>query len=70
VSNTIRSWLDVHYLAAEDADVLDRIEEFASTTLLDNGSELLSKQLVLLVRRRVCASDSIKWAQLTNSAPR
>jgi son of sevenless-like protein len=53
VANVIRSWLDVHYLEAQDVEVLDDVEEFASTTLLQNGSELLSRQLVSLVQRRV-----------------
>ncbi|ORY35356.1 hypothetical protein BCR39DRAFT_3332 [Naematelia encephala] len=52
VSNTIRSWLDVHYLEAEDAPILDRIEHFAGVTLVANGSELLSKQLLTLVQRK------------------
>ena len=52
VSNTIRAWLDTHYIA-EDRPILDRIAEFALTTLVANGSELLSKQLLALVKRRV-----------------
>ncbi len=53
VANTIRSWLDVHYVEVEDLPVLPRIAEFARTTLIANGSELLSKQLLALVQRRV-----------------
>ena len=53
VSNVLRSWLDVHFLEAEDAVVLDPIENFASTTMAAEGSELLSRQLVALVQRRV-----------------
>lgn len=55
VANTIRSWLDTHYISEEDEGILDRVEEFARTTLLTNGSELLSKQLLNLVDRRVGA---------------
>lgn len=53
MSNVIRSWLDVHYLEAQDVEVLDDVEEFAATTLLQNGSELMSRQLITLVQRRV-----------------
>ena len=46
-------------MEAEDAGGLDRVEEFARTTLVANGSELLSKQLLSLVQRRV--SEELVW---------
>ncbi|WVQ99820.1 hypothetical protein IAU59_006963 [Kwoniella sp. CBS 9459] len=52
VANALRTWLERHYIEHTDHEVLDRIEEFANTTLLANGSELMSKQLLTLVGKR------------------
>ncbi|KAK8854953.1 hypothetical protein IAR55_003693 [Kwoniella newhampshirensis] len=52
VANALRTWLERHYIEETDAVVLDKIEDFASTTLLANGSELMSKQLLTLVAKR------------------
>ncbi|WVF72599.1 hypothetical protein IAT40_007417 [Kwoniella sp. CBS 6097] len=52
VANALRTWLERHYIEQTDKGVLDRIEEFANTTLLANGSELMSKQLLTLVGKR------------------
>jgi son of sevenless-like protein len=52
VVNTIRSWIDVHYLEEQDAAMLDRVEEFA-TALSAEGSLTMGKQLANLVARRV-----------------
>ncbi|WWC71747.1 uncharacterized protein I206_105706 [Kwoniella pini CBS 10737] len=52
VANALRTWLERHYIDHTDSEVLDRIEEFANTTLLANGSELMSKQLLTLVGKR------------------
>nr|XP_018261262.1 uncharacterized protein I303_05698 [Kwoniella dejecticola CBS 10117]OBR83420.1 hypothetical protein I303_05698 [Kwoniella dejecticola CBS 10117] len=52
VANALRTWLERHYIEQTDHEVLDRIEEFANTTLLANGSELMSKQLLTLVGKR------------------
>ncbi|WVR07351.1 hypothetical protein IAU60_004392 [Kwoniella sp. DSM 27419] len=52
VANALRTWLERHYIEQTDYEVLPRIEQFASTTLLANGSELMSKQLLTLVGKR------------------
>ncbi|WVW85840.1 hypothetical protein I302_107878 [Kwoniella bestiolae CBS 10118] len=52
VANALRTWLERHYIEQTDNEVLDRMEEFANTTLLANGSELMSKQLLTLVGKR------------------
>ncbi|WWC90903.1 uncharacterized protein L201_005841 [Kwoniella dendrophila CBS 6074] len=52
VANALRTWLERHYIEQTDHEVLDRIKEFANTTLLANGSELMSKQLLTLVGKR------------------
>ncbi|OCF40495.1 hypothetical protein I317_05665 [Kwoniella heveanensis CBS 569] len=52
VANALRTWLERHYIEQTDQGVLNRIEEFANTTLLANGSELMSKQLLTLVGKR------------------
>ncbi|WWD18895.1 hypothetical protein CI109_103350 [Kwoniella shandongensis] len=52
VANALRTWLERHYIEQTDSDVLDKIEQFATTTLLANGSELMSKQLLTLVAKR------------------
>ncbi|WVQ83901.1 hypothetical protein IAT38_006045 [Cryptococcus sp. DSM 104549] len=52
VANALRMWLERHYIEQTDLPVLDKIEEFAGTTLLANGSELMSKQLLTLVAKR------------------
>ncbi|WRT68200.1 uncharacterized protein IL334_005175 [Kwoniella shivajii] len=52
VANALRTWLERHYIEQTDHEVLDRIEQFANTTLLANGSELMSKQLLTLVGKR------------------
>lgn len=53
VANALRTWLEKHYVEQSDHGVLDRIEQFAKTTLVANGSELMSKQLLTLVAKRV-----------------
>jgi hypothetical protein len=53
VSNTIRGWLDNHFSPEEDIGILDRIEEFANVTLVNNGTHQLSALLLQLVTRRV-----------------
>jgi hypothetical protein len=57
VSNTIRGWLDNHFEPDEDIGILDRVDEFASTTLLNNGSQQLSALLLQLVQRRVSVAE-------------
>ncbi|KAL7423553.1 cell division cycle-related protein [Cryptotrichosporon argae] len=52
VANTLKAWLDNYYIEAEDRPVLDRVDEFVRTTMVANGSELLSKQLLQLIERR------------------
>lgn len=57
VANVLRSWLDVHFMVDQDLPILDKLDFFASTTMIDNiGSEMLSmlsKTLLNLVTRRV-----------------
>ncbi|GMK58437.1 hypothetical protein CspeluHIS016_0504690 [Cutaneotrichosporon spelunceum] len=52
VANTLKTWLEHHYIEEQDRNALDVVEDFATTTLMANGSELLSKQLLQLVDRR------------------
>ncbi|BEJ03260.1 hypothetical protein CcaverHIS641_0104350 [Cutaneotrichosporon cavernicola] len=52
VANTLKTWLEHHYIEEQDRKALDVVEDFATTTLMANGSELLSKQLLQLVDRR------------------
>jgi hypothetical protein len=52
VVNTIRSWLDVHYLEDQDASILDRVDQFVDA-LTAEGSGMMAKQLTNLVIRRV-----------------
>lgn len=49
----MRQWLDHHYQASEDEQLLDRIEHFASVTLVADGFESLSKTLLNIAARRV-----------------
>lgn len=49
----MRNLIDVHYLPEKDSDILDPVENFAKTHLMESGSELVSRQLVASVARRV-----------------
>jgi hypothetical protein len=49
----MRQWLDNHYQASEDEQLLDRLEHFASVTLVADGFESLSKTLLNIAARRV-----------------
>ena len=51
VCNTIRTWLETHYLE-QDVVCLDRIEEFAMTDVQGSGSAGLAKQLINSVNKR------------------
>lgn len=52
VANTFKAWLDNQFMEDRDGHALDVVEEFARTTLVANGSELMSKQLLALIERR------------------
>lgn len=52
VANTFKAWLDNQFMEERDMHALDVVEEFARTTLIANGSELMSKQLLALIERR------------------
>lgn len=52
MANTFKAWLDNYYVEAEDLAAMGEVEEFAKTTLVANGSELISRQLTQLVDRR------------------
>lgn len=52
VVNTIRSWLDTHYIEVQDAPILERVEKFAED-LQNEGAQTMSKQLQGLVARKV-----------------
>lgn len=52
VVNTLRNWLDVHYLEDQDASMLDRIDQFTEA-LHAEGSVTMATQLSNLVIRRV-----------------
>lgn len=60
VVNTIRSWLDVHYLEAQDAHILNRVERFVESVAAE-GSQITAKQLTNLVARRVCLLCCSAW---------
>lgn len=49
----MRQWLDNHYQATEDEPLLERIEHFATVTLVADGFESLSKTLLNIAARRV-----------------
>ena len=49
----MRQWLDNHYQASEDEPLLDKIEHFATVTLVADGFESLSKTLLNIAARRV-----------------
>lgn len=53
MANTLKTWLEHHYMEEQDRNALDVVEDFATTTLMANGSDLMSKQLLQLVDRRV-----------------
>lgn len=57
VVNTIRSWLDTHYIEVQDAPILERVEKFAED-LQNEGAQTMSKQLQGLVARKA-SSDSL-----------
>ena len=50
--NTLRNWLDVHYLEDQDASMLDRVDQFTEA-LHAEGSVTMATQLSNLVIRRV-----------------
>lgn len=55
----LQKWLDVHFMEAQDMEVLDTIEHFATVTMLEGNSDMLtmlSKTLSNLVARRVSRS--------------
>lgn len=51
VANTLKAWLDNHYVEKEDSNVLNMIEDFTKV-LMANGNELISRQLQALVERK------------------
>jgi son of sevenless-like protein len=55
VVNTLRNWLDVHYLEDQDASMLDRVDRFTEA-LHAEGSVTMATQLSNLVIRRVSLS--------------
>jgi hypothetical protein len=65
VVNTIRSWLDTHYIEIQDAPILERVEKFAED-LQSEGSQTMSKQLQGLVARKASRFRSyLKCSRLT-----
>lgn len=63
VVNTIRSWLDTHYIEVQDAPILERVEKFAED-LQNEGSQTMSKQLQGLVARKASLSAHLTACRL------
>lgn len=64
VVNTIRSWLDTHYIEVQDKPILERVEKFAEG-LENEGTQTMSKQLYGLVARKASHRDTSAGCRLT-----
>lgn len=54
VVNALRQWLEKHFIRETDDDVLNKVEELALRMPEEDGkAELMSKQLLQLVAKRV-----------------
>lgn len=52
--NALRQWLEKHFIRETDDDVLNKVEELALRMPEEDGkTELMSKQLLQLVAKRV-----------------
>lgn len=52
--NALRQWLEKHFIRETDDDVLNKVEELALRMPEEDGkAELMSKQLLQLVAKRV-----------------
>lgn len=52
--NALRQWLEKHFIRETDDDVLNKVEELALKMPEEDGkAELMSKQLLQLVAKRV-----------------
>lgn len=56
--NALRQWLEKHFIRETDDEVLNKVEELALRMPEEDGkAELMSKQLLQLVAKRVGPSN-------------
>ncbi|CAI2180023.1 2452_t:CDS:2, partial [Funneliformis geosporum] len=66
VFNIMKTWLEYYYIDGEDSHCLERMSEFANTTMNEKMS-FATKGLMKLIEKRVCKNAKFKELVITNS---